>query len=90
MPNTFTKDPDAVLDYTVDWSAWLTTGDTITASSWTVEAGLTKDTDANTDSAATVWLSGGTAGSDYQCTNEIETADGRTDDRTITILVRER
>ena len=28
MPRNFTKDPDAVLDYEFDWSAWLGT-DTI-------------------------------------------------------------
>ena len=26
---TFKKDPDATLDYTLDWSQWLPTGDTI-------------------------------------------------------------
>lgn len=30
---TFTKDPHAVLDYTVDWTRWLA-GDTIATSAW--------------------------------------------------------
>lgn len=54
----FTKDPQAVLDYNVDWSTWLGT-DTIASSVWTVEAGLTKDSDSKTTTIATVMLSGG-------------------------------
>ena len=32
---TFLKDPDAVLDYSVDWSKWLA-GDQIQTSAWLV------------------------------------------------------
>ena len=32
----YTKDPNAVLDYSVNWSAWLPANDTIAASAWTV------------------------------------------------------
>ena len=35
---TFTQDPSAVLDYTIDWSQWLPSGDTITAATWTAES----------------------------------------------------
>ena len=35
---TFTKDPDAVLDYSVDWSLWLA-GDEISTSEWLLEEG---------------------------------------------------
>lgn len=85
----FTKDPDAVLDYQIDWSTWLGT-DTISASAWTVATGLTKDSSTNTTTTATVWLSGGTVDTSYTVTNKIVTAGGRTDERTITIVVRER
>ena len=34
----FTQDPSAVLDYTVDWSAWLPTSDTIASATWAVES----------------------------------------------------
>ena len=37
---TFTKDPDAVLDYSVDWSLWLA-GDEISTSEWLLEEGAT-------------------------------------------------
>ena len=83
------KDPDAVLDYAIDWSDWLGT-DTISTSAWTVDSGITKDSDSNTITTATIWLSGGAAGEHYECTNRITTADGRTDDRTIVIQIQEK
>lgn len=86
---SFTKDPQAVLDYKVDWSDWLDT-DTIITSDWTVPTGLTLELETNTTTIATAWLSGGTVATSYNVTNEITTADGRTDDRTITIKVKER
>lgn len=86
---TFTKDPSAVLDYCIDWSAWLGS-DTISTSTWTVTAGLTKDSDTNTTTTATAWFSGGTVGKKYVATNRIVTAAGRTDDRSILIEVRNR
>ena len=87
----FTKDPQAVLDYTIDWTKWLDeVGDTIEASTWIVPTGLTKVTETNTNKLATVWLSGGTVGENYTVTNRITTAAGRADDRSITIRVRER
>lgn len=86
---SFTKDPQAVLDYKVDWSDWLDT-DTIVTSDWTVPTGLTLELETNTTTIATAWLSGGTVATSYNVTNEITTADGRTDDRTITIKVKER
>ena len=87
--NRFLKDPDAVLDYQIDWSDWLDS-DTISTSAWTVPTGLTEDSDSNTTTTATVWLSGGTAGTSYSVINHIVTAAGREDDRTITIKCRER
>jgi hypothetical protein len=73
-----TKDPDAVLDYQVDWSAWLGV-DTISTSTWVVPTGITKNSDTKTTTTATIWLRGGTAGTLYLVTNRIVTAGGRTD-----------
>ena len=87
----FTKDPQAVLDYAIDWTKWLDeVGDTIETSTWIVPTGLTKVTETNTSNLATVWLSGGTVGENYTVTNRITTVGGRADDRSITIHVRER
>lgn len=85
----FVKDPEAVLDYVVDWSDWLE-ADTISASQWTVPTGITIVTSSFTDTAATVWLSGGTVGERYDVTNGISTDGGRDDDRTITIQVKQK
>jgi hypothetical protein len=87
--SVFVKDPAAVLDYGIDWADWLD-GDTIASSAWTVDAGLTEDSDSRTATTTTVWLSGGTAGVEYKAVNQIVTAAGRTDERTLTIMVRER
>jgi hypothetical protein len=86
---TFTKDPNAVLDYTIDWTRWLA-GDQIAASEWLVPTGITKVADSKTASSATVWLSGGTAGQSYTVTNRITTTGGRTEDRSFIVKVEER
>lgn len=81
----FTKDPDAVLDYRIDWATWLGV-DTISTSTWTVPAGITKFTDSKTTTTTTIWLSGGTAGETYSVKDHIVTAGGREDERTLTIV----
>ena len=98
---TFIKDPDAVLDYGIDWSdkdaatnaigdnGWLQ-GDTIASSVWTVPAGITKDSDSFNDTSAIAWLSGGVIGKRYELANTVTTAGGRTEDRSISILVRSK
>jgi hypothetical protein len=55
-----------------------------------VESGLTEVSNSNTGTAATVWLSGGTAGTDYTVTNRITTSAGRQVDRSFILYVRER
>ena len=87
------KDPDAVLDYQIDWSGWLSGSDQIATSVWSVtgpDSALVVDNESETTTASTVWLSGGTANEEYTVTNRITTNDGRTDDRSITIAVQER
>lgn len=88
---TFTKDPDAVLDYSVDWSAWLA-GDQIDTSTWLLEDGALLEvvSDAKTMTKTTVWLRSGQKGTTYLVTNRIVTMGGRTDDRTITVKVEDR
>lgn len=96
------KDANAVLDYHVCWADWLD-GDTIASVTWTVQSGLTKDSQsvnaspvtidgtahaANT--VATAWLSGGTAGQTYSVACRVVTAGGRTDERTFRVRVANR
>ena len=90
MPQSFTKDPNADLDYTIDWAAWLAT-DTISTSTWSVAEGDVTLHDAAVVGALTqVWATGGTAGTLARLTNRIVTTAGRTDDRTLTLILQER
>lgn len=84
------KDPDATLDYSLDWSEWLTT-DTISTAAWVATpSGLTIASTTTTTTIATAWVSGGTHGTDYDLRCRITTAGGRIDDRTIRLQVRHR
>jgi len=88
--NVFIKDPEARLDYSFDWSEWLASGETITASTMTASVGITIDASSNTLTSATAWLTGGTSGHSYTVTNHITTSANRQDDRTLTIRVQNR
>ena len=88
MSNTWpNKDPNEVLDYQINWTQRLD-GDTITGTpTWTVPAGITKDSQSNTDTETTVWLSGGTASETYTITCVIVTTGGRTMETSVFISV---
>jgi len=86
----FVKDPDAVLDYTVDWSSWLESGETISSHTITVPTGITKDSDSELSGVVTIWLSGGVDGTNYIVACEITTSLSRVDERSILIRCRER
>ena len=92
------KDPVDVAPYTLDWAAWLTArgGDTLSTA---VLSGISGPDDllvqadghptvTTTATTATVWLSGGTARSDYRVGITITTAGGRTARQTFVVPVR--
>lgn len=81
-------DPQAVLDYTWDWTGWLgtTTGDTITSAAINAPVGLNIDTFTIASPYVTAWISGGTIGTVYRVTCHIITAQGREDDWTLTFV----
>jgi hypothetical protein len=83
------KDPDEVLDYTVDWSQRLD-GDTISTSAFTFEtqAGLVKNTDSKTTTTTTVWLSAGTIDLTGVILNRIVTTGGRTMDQSLKLKLK--
>ena len=89
LPRLPRKDPDAVVDYGIDWVRWLA-GDTLLTSVWLVPSGIVEDSSSNTATAATIWLSGGTVGLSYRLTNRVTTVGLRTQDQTVTIPVRAR
>lgn len=81
-------DPNAVLDYVLDWSTYLG-ADVIKGSQWFADSGITVESDSFDDTSTTVWVSGGTVDKRYALTNRIST-DERIDDWTIYLLVKER
>lgn len=97
MTEQFLKDPNATLDYAIDWSvSYLLTGEVITVSSWFIlPQGAVGDLaidniPAPVGGVTTIFVSGGIAGKTYQLTNRITTDQGRTDDRTLTIRIEEK
>jgi len=86
----YIKDPQAILDFGFDWSPWLATGETITASTITASTGITVDSETFTGTAVTYWLSGGTLDTEYTIINHITTSAGRQDDRTDVVAIRNR
>ena len=86
-------DPQAKLDYTVDWSLWLATGETISAVDWSASpAGLTLPDSSIADDglAATIWVQGGPVGAVYTITCHITTSSGREDDRSFVLSIEQR
>lgn len=86
---TIDKDPDAVLDYSIDWGDWLPVGDSITAASSTATGCVVNSTTV-AGSKVVMWISGGTAGVAASAKARITTAQGRTDERTIYLRIKQR
>lgn len=94
-------DPNATKDYALDLAhggandasatdpGWLQ-GDTIDAVTWSAPDDLTLVSDSHTTTTATVWISGGTAGSDHLVTAHVTTAAGRENDFSLLLRVREQ
>ena len=93
-PSQFTKDPDAVLDWVFDWreDGWLPEEDSISSADVLVNPtnGINVDSVVHDDDKVTFFLSGGVANTTSEVTCRINTSEGRTDDRTIRINIRER
>lgn len=75
-------------------------GATISTATWTVPSGITEDSSNQSavtingisygiNTVATIWLSGGTAGTEYSLLCRITTSDSRTLDKTIVVPVAE-
>lgn len=81
------KSAGEVQDYAVDWSNELAQSETISSVTWTVPAGITKDSDSESSGITTIDLSGGTAGEEYEILCSIVTSDSRTYEKTIIVPV---
>jgi len=85
----FVQDPQAILDYTINWAPWLG-ADTITLSTWVVESPMSSESESKTIDTTTIFLSGGEAGNNYIITNSVVTTGGRRDDRSFEMRIRNR
>lgn len=81
-------DPDSIVDYVIDWTNWLN-GDNLATSAWAI-VNATEASASNTTKIATVFISGAKAGKVVTMRNRITTTGGRTEDRTLRALVREK
>jgi hypothetical protein len=83
------KDPNEVLDYRVDWTARLESGETITTSTVSRPTGdVVIDSQSYLGAMVTVWLSGGTDDTMNILTSRIVTNQGRTYDESVKLRVR--
>ena len=92
-----TKDPQEVLDYTIDYTVILQTttpDDAIAISSWIIDkddGSLIITASSHDGLIAQVWVSGGgKLGSTWKLINHITTTDGREYERTITLKIRSK
>lgn len=88
------KDPDAVLDYSVDWTEALEAGEVIAAAEWLVDpqppGGLAVDGESAAGDVRSAVVSGGRPGEVYRLTNRVTTDQGRTHDRSFLIRIADR
>jgi hypothetical protein len=91
LPPTFVQDPQAVLDYTLDWGYWMVAGDYIVSASFVPSADLVVISQNWADSIATGWIlaAGAQIGRTYAITCHITTDGGRQDDRTFSITINQ-
>ena len=96
------KDPQAKLDFTMDWSDWLASGDPLRTVVWRASAATTyvgtpganltihSNTTSTINGTTTAIISGGSAGNTYTVTCNITTDNGLIDERFFRIQVRDR
>lgn len=88
------KDPEASLDYSIDWGAEYLGQDVLTASEWSVSpdepGGAAIEGDHFGPAVATVKAVGGTPGRIYRLVNQVSLLSGRSDSRSIVLRVEKR
>lgn len=86
---TFFKDPTSKVDYTWDWSSWLTGAETISDATFTA-AGVTASVGTHDTTTATTRVSGGTVGTPGTVTCHIVTSTGQEEDWTFSFTIKEK
>lgn len=90
IPRAPFKDPDSVIDYGCDFTEWLDEGETIDSSTWLPVSGLTLTYSANTGYITGITVTGGEVGKRYILTNRVTTTDGRIEERSMRIVVKQK
>lgn len=84
------KDPQAKLDYHIDWTDYLTPlADTLANVTFTVSGSGTLVSSSVQGKVATAWVGGGTVGETLILTCHIVTVGGRTDERSVFIKIKD-
>lgn len=81
------KHPDSSKWYWLDWSADELQNATITGSTWTLPAGITKDAEIQSGYRVGIRLSGGALGEAYELLNQITTDSNETLHETLRITI---
>jgi hypothetical protein len=93
---TISKDPQAVLTYTLDWAEWLEPGDSLASLDFSIQARandpapLVKQASDIAGTRTYITLSGGQVGKVYTVTSLITTAAGEQDRRNFKVRVENR
>lgn len=99
------KDPNETLDYSLDWSRFLRTGETISSSVWFItnssgevvsfDSGDTIDSltnviNTNSTSITTINLSGGNSNTLYKLVCRVTLSTGFVAERSVSLYIKER
>ena len=94
---TYEKQPAEVKDYDIDYREWLVPADDVVQSVTTAVTSATEtaptlvvDSIQMTVYVAKLWISGGTAGTKYKVTVQMETEGGRLDESELVFVVKDR
>jgi len=85
------KDPDAKLDYVMEWGNWLRDDETIASANVITDSPDIIVTNISILARSVRWrLAGGARGQNYLITIRIETTAGQVDNRTVRLRVQSR
>ncbi len=90
----YLKDPQARIDYAIDWGTHWLDGQVIAQSEWSVlpdaPGGISIAAQSNDLQRAAATLTGGVPGAVYRITNRITLTDGQIEERSISLRVEQR
>ncbi|RJF90781.1 hypothetical protein [Sphingomonas cavernae] len=90
----YLKDPQARIDYAIDWNPGFLAGASIAESAWSVSpeepGGVEVDTASMLGVKTIAVLAGGVAGQVYRIANRVTLSDGRIDERSIVLRAEHR